>query len=180
MHFKKDLEHSPFTLLLFNLAESSIPRFRRVVCAEVVTNEFFEESCEKYMRFRVFSARTSVCHQRRSARKICPSRCRRVHHSSFVEKAQHSVNSPGLRFLNWLAISSSSERPSKGGERGEDRIQPLVLRQAHAEPTFALPIIHLSKSALDPRDVMSPLSFLSINGASNGVTVATVYLIFDL
>ena len=155
------MEHSQLTQLLFNLAESSIPRFRRVVCAEVVTNEFFDESCGNYTRFRAFSAQTSGCHQRRSARKIRPSRCRRVHHSSFVEKTQHSVNSPGLRFLNWLAILSSSERPSKGGECGEDRIQPLVLRQAHAEPTFALPIILLSKSALDPRTGMSPLSFLS-------------------
>ena len=84
---KRDLEHSQLTKLLFNLAESSIPRFRRVVCAEIVTNEFFEESCGKYMRFRVFSARSCRCLQRRSTRKTRPSRCRRVHHASFVEKA---------------------------------------------------------------------------------------------
>ena len=91
---KRDLEHSQLTKLLFNLAESSIPRFRRVVCAEIVRNDDLRGELRKVDAISaIFSAvmplSSAPFHSKNSSVTMSSSTSRLL-----CREGQRSLNSP--------------------------------------------------------------------------------------
>ena len=104
--------------------------------AEVATCVFYEVSCKTYIYFRATSMPSCRCVPLGAARRNRPSRRRRSHGCRCAGTSSDTLTSPGCRFWNWPAVSSSPERASQGPENGEDRFERHFPRAYHAQPTF--------------------------------------------
>ena len=106
------------------------------MCVEGATRELFEESWGTYIVFRVTSMPSCRCVPLGAARRNRPSRRRRSHGCRLRGTSSDTLTSPGCRFWNWPAVSSSPARASQGPENGEDRFERHFPRAYHAQPTF--------------------------------------------
>ena len=106
------------------------------MCAEVVWDELFEESCKTYIDFRATSMLSCRCVQLGAAPRNRPSRRRRSRGCGCAGTSSDTLTSPGCRFWNWLTLTSVSESASEGDESGEDRFERPFPRAYHAPPTF--------------------------------------------
>ena len=106
------------------------------MCAEVVWDELFEESCKTYIDFRATSTLSCRCVQLGADPRKSPSRRRRSRVSGCAGTSSDTLTSPGCRFWNWLTLTSVSESASEGDESDEDRFERPFPRAYHAPPTF--------------------------------------------
>ena len=157
------MQQSPLAKQLSTLAEESVPRFRPVVCAEGATRELSEESWGTYIIFRVTSMLSCGCAPLGAARRNRPSRRRRVECSAAAETS--SAHSPLLAAVF--------------GTGGRSRVPRKVLLEDPRAVVYATRVsylvghttgLHLPAPSYilfererDPRNAMSPLSFLSIS-----------------
>ena len=155
------MQQSPLSKQLSTLAEKSVPRFRPVVCAEGATRELFEESWGTYIVFRATSMPSCRCVPLGAARRNRPSRRRRVECFRCSRDKQRTLTSPGCRFWNWRTIS---------GDRKALCNDPRAVKTATRVPYLVghttglhlpAPSYILFERVREPRNAMSPLSFLS-------------------
>ena len=156
------MKQSPLSKQLSTLAGKSVPRFRPVVCAEGATRELFEESWGTYIVFRATSMPSCRCVPLGAARRNRPSRRRRVECSAAAETS--SAHSPLLDVV-W-GTGGRSRVPGKvllkdpRAVKNATRVSYLV---GHTTGLHLLaPSYILFERVREPRNAMSPLSFLSI------------------
>ena len=160
MHFKKETQHSPLSKQLSTLAEESVPRFRPVVCAEGATRELFEESCGTYIEFRATSMRSCTCGPLGAARRNRPSRRRRVEcfRCSRDERTHLPLKDAVFGTGGHPRVPRKALRKETRAVKTATRVSYLVGHTTglHLPATSSF----LFERVRDPRDVMSPLSFL--------------------
>ena len=158
------MQQSQCVRLLSTIAEKSIPRFRPVVCAEGATRELFEESWGTYIIFRATPMPPCRCVPLGAARRNRPSRRRRVEcfRCSRDERTHLPLKDAVFGTGGHPRVPRKALRKETRAVKTATRVSYLVGHTTglHLPATSSF----LFERVRDPRDVMSPLSFLSSGG----------------